>query len=204
MPIPAPLYDMHDMHSTPLRTYHNQAFEVQIVEANAHYTLKARNGTPGIIHFPYASSVTEAMRLSNCTTINDLALHFVSRGSTFHLGPFEAGINPFELPPGPPSGLGFRHSRFVASSVDYQSYIARRNTLLSDPVLVRAALMKGGIIWRLTIDSIRALEGKVDFTRYLGNDLETIQLTQRDLGVIVGLYLIWTGKIYLHLMTCIH
>lgn len=198
IPIPAPLYDMHEMHSTPLRTCHNQAFEVRIVEAHAHYSLIARNGTPGIIHFPHASSVTEALRLSGCSTIDDLAHHFVSRGSAFHLGPLEAGINPFELPPGPPSGLGFRPSRFVASSVDYQSYIARRNTLLSDPVVVRAALMKGGIIWRLTMDSIRDLEGSVDFTRYLDNGLENIQLTQRDLGVIVGLYLIWTGKLYLH------
>lgn len=48
------------------------------------------------------------------------------------------------------------------------------------------------------MDSIRDLEGSVDFTRYLDNGLENIQLTQRDLGVIVGLYLIWTGKLYSH------
>lgn len=192
--IPAPLYDMHEMHSTPLRAGHNQAFAVQVVSANAHYTLKARDGTPGIIHLPYASSVTEALRLSNCTTIAELALHFVSRGSSFHVGAVEEGANPFEIPSGAPSGLGFRPSNFVATSVDYQSYIERRKELLSDPVIVRAALMKGGIIWRLTIDSIRDLEGGVDFTRYLDDDLENVQLTQRELGIIVGLYLVWTGK----------
>ena len=94
-------------------------------------------------------------------------------------------------------GLGFRPEQYKPTYYDYQTYIRRRNELLSNPAIARAALKCGGIIWRLTVDALTELHGNISFRDILGTALEEIQLTQEDIGIIVGLYNVWTGEYYL-------
>lgn len=51
--------------------------------------------------------------------------------------------------PPPPVVLPFRLSGYRFSARDYEAYVHERNALLCNPRIARAALMKGGIIWRL-------------------------------------------------------
>lgn len=194
--IPAPLYDLSDHNSTPLRTHGNNMYDVRIY--NSIYELTARDSRQGTIKVPKASIAVESMRLHGCSSVKDLAIHFVSQGTPF-LYPGETdNSNPFGRLSGPSEGLGYRPMNFKPGWIDYQAYILHRNELLSDPAVVRAALMKGGIIWRLTVDAIAETTGSVSFGRYFEDDVEVIELTSYDIGVIVGLYLIWNGVYHIH------
>ena len=50
-------------------------------------------------------------------------------------------------------GLGYRFSGYVPSKQDYETYKSIRNRFLSSP-RARAAVLKGGIIWRLAKEAI--------------------------------------------------
>lgn len=84
---------------------------------------------------------------------------------------------------------------------DFKAYVARRDDLLKDPNVARAALLQGGIIWRLTLDSLRSIHGSVDYRAILSQATENVRLTQHDLGVIVGMYMVWTGMTILIITT---
>lgn len=187
-PVPASLSDLRDGNMDCLRRHRSHNFTFRILRES----LFEISSADGVLLVPYASYVVETFRLSHCASIRNLALHFVRKGSRFYLG-YSNG-NPFADTPGPPAGLGFRLPNFTPSPVDFKAYIKRRNDLLREPSIVRAALMMGGIIWRLAVDSIQDNYDSVDFAHILSNDSEVTQLTHFDLGVISGLYIIWTGK----------
>lgn len=79
---------------------------------------------------------------------------------------------------------------------DFKAYLDRRDQLLLDPSVVRAALLHGGIIWRLAVDSLFFINrGGIDWDAILFHESEAVTLSQQDLGVIVGMYTVWTGKL---------
>ena len=192
--IPAPLYDLHPQNLTPLRTHGCTSISCAKL-ANDLYQIDCESATDTELLVPHASSVVEAFRLSHCTTVQQLALHFVDQGTTFFLHKKTSTVvDPFNNITGINSGLGFRPQGFRPDWTDYEEYVRRRNDHLKDPSVVKSSLMVGGIIWRLAIDSIRENYGDVELAQFLSSDIEPAILTKRDFGIISGLYLIWTGE----------
>jgi hypothetical protein len=73
--------------------------------------------------------------------------HFLSKGIAFHTWLVSSlGSIPASIPPR--VALGFRPINFTPSLTDYVAYEDRRDAFLSGP-RGRAALMRGGIVWRL-------------------------------------------------------
>lgn len=197
--VPAPLRDLDINNSTSLYSHMSRSFVFQII-SDHEFQITCVDTPSDVLLVPYPSQVVELLRLSNCNNLQALALYFATQGSWFHIGRPLHNLSPFGVPEGANCGLGFRRHNFQASWVDYQAYVDRRNNLLKDPSIVRAPLMKGGIIWRITIDSIYDNYGAIDLTNYFTNEVEEIELTKSDLGVIVGLYLVWTGKFFFYLI----
>ena len=95
----------------------------------------------------------------------DLTKELVARGISFHTVESHA-----TRPPNPPRepghrlGLGMFPQQYKPGSDDYAAYETRRNELLLRGGHLRAALLKGGIVWRLAIDALGfdpALDGPI-------------------------------------------
>ena len=193
--IPVSLSDTQDDNLYCLRSHKSKAMRIEEYSVEQ-FAISFTHIPDRILQLPYPSSALEALRLSSVQSVEDLARHFISQGTWCHLGQSLTGsVSPFHNFIGPNTGLGFRPLNFNPGWIDYQAYVRRRNALLRDPSVVRAALQMGGIIWRLTVDSISDNYGDLDFSRFFGTDIDHIRLTNHDLGIIVGLYLIWTGEI---------
>lgn len=107
-------------------------------------------------------------------------------------------------PSGPYIGLGWRSQAYKPDLVDYASYTSARNALLRLPH-ARAALLKGGILWRLAMEALEAndaLQGPSDIvyshgcsiTSSTGTRLWDDDLTQDESELICGVYKVYTGK----------
>ena len=92
---------------------------------------------------------------------------------------------------------------------DYFAYKQQRAALLSDPRVARAALLRGGIVWRLAVATLSfddVLEGPTSTAtlQRRGMVIRTIWLTcvsddglsQRELDIICGLYHCFTVSFF--------
>ncbi|HEV7738262.1 MAG TPA: hypothetical protein VGO47_12935 [Chlamydiales bacterium] len=104
----------------------------------------------------------------------------------------------------PTIGLGYRPAGYQAGPADYARYVSVRNAFLREP-RARAALLKGGIVWRLA----RGVLGVYDTTSGPSEDamkcgfvLEDEQrgilidddLTQEEMDLICGVYHVVNSK----------
>lgn len=188
--VPALLSDLRNGNLHCLCQHMSRTFTFRIRGDN----LFEISGVDGVLLVPRPSYVTEMLCLSHCATVKELSIYFAKKGSRCHLGDPGHNINPFEDKPSPPAGLGIRSPNNPITKEHFVQYIHRQNKLLMDLPILRAALMTGGIIWRLAMDSMRANYRSLDFEQLFSDDDEVAQLTNFDLGVISGLYIIWTGK----------
>jgi hypothetical protein len=103
--------------------------------------------------------VSDALNVLECTRRAlgpcplSIARYMISKGMALNTW---ASL-PTQVPPPrprPPVHLGFRPSSFKPTLVDYVAYEERRNAFLSTP-RARAALLMGGILWRLSKDTIQ-------------------------------------------------
>lgn len=191
-PVPGSLHDLNDGNEIPLRIFKSGAFTFSKAPSAPYIITEPEKGV-NTLQVPYASLVVEAFRTAACTTIRQLASYFVKRGTGFHLG--RTLDDPFKALSGPHSGLGYRPKNYMPNMFDFKAYLDRRNQLLMDPSVAQSALMQGGIVWRLAVESLQSIyQDGVDFEAILFHDSDFVRLTQQDLGVIVGMYTIWTGK----------
>jgi hypothetical protein len=87
--------------------------------------------------------------------------------------------------------------------MDYRAYEERRDLFFKQPH-ARAALLKGGIIWRLAMESIGpdvAIMGPSDRAHHFGDivgpdghQITDDDLTDDELNLICGVYEVPTGK----------
>jgi hypothetical protein len=101
-------------------------------------------------------------------------------------------------------GLGYRLSGDVPSTRDYATYENIRNKFLSTP-RARAALLKGGIIWRLARDVIpeaAVLSGPSAEVYKTGQQIECEsgillddELSEDELNLVSGVYKVFTGNV---------
>jgi len=101
--------------------------------------------------------------------------------------------------------LGWRQQGYKPDYADYVAYATTRDSFLRLPH-ARAALLKGGIVWRLAIEvtgRFAALEGPSEnvlehgslLTLPSGNQLWDDDLSDAELDLICGVYKVYTGKI---------
>jgi hypothetical protein len=102
-------------------------------------------------------------------------------------------------------GLGWRQQGYKPDYADYVAYATTRDSFLRLPH-ARAALLKGGIVWRLAIEvtgCFAALEGPSEhvlkhgafITLPSGNQFWDDELSDAELDLICGVYKVYTGKI---------
>jgi hypothetical protein len=134
--------------------------------------------------------------------------HLLTRGIRFRT------LLPAALPPPrdlPTIFTPFRLSGYVFNSRDYDVYIREREALLRNPRIARAALMKGGVIWRLVVASVSPSDvlsgptaaislhnyglalGESEHGQHLWDDF----VSPEELDQICGTYFCYTGKLYL-------
>ena len=103
--------------------------------------------------------------------------------------------------------LGWRQFSYEPDAVDYLAYETRRDAFLSQP-RARAALLKGGIVWRLAREHIHVedvLNGPSDdahqYPKVLctsdGRLVEDDDLTEDELNLICGVYEVALGTFLL-------
>ncbi|PPQ84886.1 hypothetical protein CVT26_008733 [Gymnopilus dilepis] len=101
-----------------------------------------------------------------------------------------------------------RRKGYEWSREDYDAYVLQRDTLLQIPRVARAALLSGGILWRLatqaltfdtvlqgpTANSTSHRHGYVQVIK--GNDMELRDdgLTDEEIEILIGLYFCETGS----------
>ena len=107
-----------------------------------------------------------------------------------------------------PVSIPIRLPGYEFTSSDYHAYVQQRSALLADPRVARAALMRGGIVWRLAMSTLSfddVLHGPtaavtlyrrgVAFkTRDSSVELYDDGLSQLEYDIICGLHHCYTGK----------
>ncbi|PBK72833.1 hypothetical protein ARMSODRAFT_701998 [Armillaria solidipes] len=165
-----------------------------------------------------ADDVLHCLRLSGVMRLDDLIQELCGHGIRFTVG-VQAG------PPDPKSRrkrcvngpcqeadhilIPCRPANFKATLLDYISYVRRRAALLRDPVVASAALMHGGIIWRLAMEHIDDFSvvlrrptddilcyGKCHKVTVLGREEREIHmweesLSESQMDVICGVYKVY-------------
>lgn len=101
-------------------------------------------------------------------------------------------------------GLGYRLSGYIPLKRDYETYESIRNNFLRTP-RARAALLKGGIVWRLARDIVTeaaVLSGPSSEVYHTGGQvicssgtLVDDELSDDELNLISGVYKVFTGKL---------
>lgn len=196
--MPAGVHDLNPQSSNALLTHRNRLYALHL-DANGHCHIAAPAADSIFrIIVRSASFGVEVLRVPDTIikSLADVALFFISRGTQFEWRSIEQSTTyvAFRPLPEPRSGLGYRSQGYQTNYYDYCAYVEHRNKLLTDRAIARAALMQGGIIWRLTVESLSEIHGTVDFDAILIEELEVVTLSQEDLGIIVGLYNVWTGE----------
>jgi hypothetical protein len=128
---------------------------------------------------PWDLTVTNAIdalflcRLGASMTELELCYVLIQRGVQFHtllpISSRDARPSPI-----PRTILPIRGAGYVFTATDYAAYVQERAALLRSPRLRRAALMTGGIVWRLVVSEVSfsdALHGPTTATTIHGRGL---------------------------------
>lgn len=100
------------------------------------------------------TSVAHAVRYAIPMTFESIIHFFVARGIPFRTWTLTSLLKLPAATYTPPSpGLGIRNMRWQATVEDYAAYEAELDTFFSAPQ-ARAALMGGGIVWRLAVEHV--------------------------------------------------
>jgi len=126
----------------------------------------------------------------------EIALYFLCRGVPFRtFRPFQLPL--VRIPYHPiPHRLPNRSAGYEFTKDDYYGYLHLRNVILGRPG-ARAALLHGGIIWRLAASFFECedvLEGPTNSSDglTLGQSIDD-SLSQVEEGLLVGAYVCYTG-----------
>ena len=126
----------------------------------------------------------------------------VQKGISFRTVYSPAPIDVSSLPPSPfRDCLGWRPCGFKSTTYDYRQYVAQAYEVLRQP-RGRAALLKGGIIWRLALEILgsgaaeRAVSGPSEdiysfgqeFLPEQGNPFYDDYLMPNEIDIVCGVY----------------
>lgn len=161
---------------------------------------------PWLFSLQSASSVLQAIRWAKGygKSIPDICRRFVELGIPFNT------VMPINVYPPPlPAelslhGLGWRPKDYKPDTLDYAAYERVRDEFLRGP-FGRAALMSGGILWRLAIDAVPTLDvlagpsqevnryGSIIFSE---NNIDYVDdaLSESAMALICGVYHVQKGE----------
>jgi hypothetical protein len=126
-------------------------------------------------------------------------------------------VKPLPRSIGPVISVPFRLPGYKFTQNDYYAYEQQRAALLSDPRVARAALLRGGIVWRLAVATLSfddVLEGPTTAatlqrrgiivkTSDDSTDLCDDGLSQLELDIICGLHHCYTGMFFFPFLICL-
>jgi hypothetical protein len=219
---PSMLWDLHPDAWHSLRNSFDfyYIFNRYDLEDKIVYTLTPRphledNGD-WIIAFNSATTVLQCIRATR--SMNDAVRYLLQRGVPFNTflprSILEARCPTRRYPTSSVDrhiGLGERRTGYVPGAADYEAYEISRDEFLRCP-RARAALLKGGIVWRLVMEFLEpglVLAGPSDDALTHGQSFRPTaggpeysddDLTSDELDLICGVYQVRTGN--LHLLGC--
>ena len=170
------------------------------------YQYERQDGEPWTLVVNFGATVLELYRHHEIATTRDAARFLVKRGMPFHtIVPLSPRSSEAILE-GRPEGLGIRPAGYVFTPDDYRVYVHRVQSLLSRPK-ARAALLLGGIVWRIAMEvlgedaaelacagpSTEAYQCGSTFRPQRGDDWVDDALSPEELALISGVYLLYDG-----------
>ncbi|KAF8067832.1 hypothetical protein FPV67DRAFT_1415826 [Lyophyllum atratum] len=140
-------------------------------------------------------------RLPNIWSESEIAQYLLRQGVRFHTLQSDKTILRAKKRPFPPCVLPSRPKDYSFSDRDYDAYVSHRSAMFSQPS-ARAALMRGGFVWRLTVPHVSfgaVLHGPSGWseapeTMFTATDIGTgevfldDELTMIELDLICGAY----------------
>ncbi|KAK0189652.1 hypothetical protein F5146DRAFT_1199916 [Armillaria mellea] len=109
-------------------------------------------------HTPYrfivyrAMDVLHCLRLRNATCLDDFAEEMCRYGARLTMCVDDAVVGPCRVHP--QGAIPYRPVGFKPDLSDFAYYVRKRRALLEDPAVARAALMQGGLIWRIAMEHV--------------------------------------------------
>ena len=208
---PASLWDLHPKNHLYLFRRSDLMSMVTVKDTNQDKVylirsnlLHSKNNTEWSLVLLNPATALECLRRRWGPHYSDIARQLLLRGCPFStriIGP-----KPMASYPRPyVTTLGHRPPDYVPHDCDYASYEALRDKFLQTP-RARAAMLKGGIVWRLSWDAVgleAALGGPSPEVFQTGHHLFSEgqylwddELSEDELNLICGVYKVFTGKQY--------
>ena len=170
------------------------------------FNFKTDATLPWMIGVATAAIALYIVRLDSRFNDHEISRHLLHRGIAFHTVLPLRKVPKSSIPR--PIFSSIRSPGYVFTIEDFNAYIHRRDSLLRSP-RGRAALLKGGIVWRLAVETIgvdECLEGPsvetivhrrglVHPTADPSVDLCDDDLSTDELDLICGVYECLTGKL---------
>ena len=185
--------------SQPLKVVRIQMHDGSLLYGLEPQDERHRGSVPWALVVDSALSALEVLRRGWGPGEEDIVLQLVKKGIPFHT------LQETSVPPVPRPvstywmGLGYRAAGYKPSPQDYVLYENIRDSLLSRPH-ARAALMMGGIVWRLACESVAPgavlLGPSDDAVAFQTRSIVAWDdmLSEDELNVICGVYRVYTGK----------
>jgi len=151
---PAPIRDFEDMGDV-IRESLIVATRIEIVGQDPIYLLRGkadkRTNPQWVIMVNHAASVLRALRISCGPRSPDIVKYLLDHGIAFNTLIPDPGNVPRLIPD--KVYLGWRNAGYQPDQYEYVAYEERRDAFLKSP-RGRAALLAGGILWRLSVGAV--------------------------------------------------
>jgi len=162
------------------------------------YIAKGSEGGANWVIVVDAATALQCVRAPWGPTTQRLACHLLARGISFHTFLPVHPASTHQTPNIPTTqGLGGRAPGYRPDALEYKEYERKREEFLRGP-RGRAALMSGGIVWRLAVDSLGlnhdlVLAGPSEEAQHFGPGQDALivkddQLTNEEYDLICGVY----------------
>ena len=185
----------------------SQVMNSDIIDSNTHYVIESRNASGNNTRWQLvvddAATVLECFRQDR-DTIRDISMALLSSGQPFSTRILREQCRQSIHRPQPHLTLGWRTPSYQPTTAEYGFYEQLRKSFFTRPHS-RAAFLKGGLIWRLAIESAGiladelVLDGPSDEVLDFGTSIEPKglwddDLCDTDMDLICGVYKVFTGE----------
>jgi hypothetical protein len=206
---PDPFADHADTHLQLIKNFANRVAQYMLVP-------RGSERPRWLVGLDNSVTVLECFRLDIGPSMNSVAQYLFSNGIPFHTYILASDL-PHMYPKYPPISLSFRPLTHKPHISEYGFYENMRHSLLSRPY-GRAALLQGGIVWRLALDDYEhkgdaehsVLLGPSEYVSVYQHVLRTDDnqrfyddgLDDAELDLICGVYKVATGRYNFSLVNC--
>lgn len=222
------LHPGHDSYLLGLLPSSHAKVDTKHVEGQVYYLVEPNNPSAHQVQWRVVTqdpcTAVQCLREDWASSRVNLAKALLRRGIPFST---RAPL-PMLIPKKPPylvENLGIRHEDYSPGKFDYCQYERKLKELVKEPRVARAALLMGGMVWRLVMEVLGSssaealvIGGPSDSAYYFGNGLKLEPsgatpwddrlwddaLTNEELNLICGLYHIYTGQFHGEIICIFH